>query len=71
MNPDLWDVLLQICDRHEVSFKWVRGHSGHEENERCDRLAKLAAQRQNLSVDEGYESKAYLLTKVSGWWARE
>lgn len=71
MNPDLWDVLLQICERHEVSFSWIKGHAGHKENERCDHLAKLAAQRPNLPADEGYESGAYLLTKVSGWWASE
>jgi len=39
LNPDLWESLLAQLDRHEVSIKWVRGHSGHPENERCDRLA--------------------------------
>ena len=39
LNPDLWEELLILCDRHEVEFKWVRGHSGNSDNERCDELA--------------------------------
>jgi ribonuclease HI len=38
-NPDLWDRLLTLLDTHRVTFKWIKGHNGHEENERCDRLA--------------------------------
>jgi ribonuclease HI len=43
LNADLWDKLLALLDLHQVSFVWVRGHEGHEENERCDRLAVSAA----------------------------
>lgn len=39
LNSDLWELLLQELDRHEVEFIWVRGHNGHPENERCDALA--------------------------------
>ena len=39
LNPELWDRLLALCDKHEVEFVWVKGHAGHPENERCDRLA--------------------------------
>ena len=39
LNPDLWDRLLTLVDAHDVTFVWVRGHQGHEFNERCDRLA--------------------------------
>lgn len=39
LNPDLWERLLDLCERHEVEFIWVRGHDGDEYNERCDRLA--------------------------------
>ncbi|MCD8095956.1 MAG: ribonuclease HI [Ruminococcus sp.] len=39
LNPDLWKRLLQLLEVHEVSFVWVKGHAGHPENERCDRLA--------------------------------
>jgi ribonuclease HI len=38
-NPDLWDTLLTLLDVHSVTFKWIKGHNGQEENERCDRLA--------------------------------
>ena len=38
-NADLWKRLLPLLARHEVTFVWVRGHQGHPENERCDRLA--------------------------------
>ena len=39
LNPDLWEALLQEMARHKVEIVWVRGHNGHPENERCDRLA--------------------------------
>lgn len=39
LNVDLWEQLLPLLERHEVTFNWVKGHAGHPENERCDRLA--------------------------------
>lgn len=39
LNSDLWQSLLELCDRHEVKIVWVKGHAGHPENERCDTLA--------------------------------
>jgi ribonuclease HI len=39
-NVDLWQDLLSLCDIHAVTFKWVKGHAGHPENERCDALAR-------------------------------
>ncbi len=39
LNVDLWERLVQLLDEHEVEFHWVRGHQGHPENERADRLA--------------------------------
>ena len=39
LNVDLWERLLPLLERHEVTFNWVKGHAGHPENERCDRLA--------------------------------
>ncbi len=38
-NADLWKQLLPLLDKHDVTFNWVKGHAGHPENERCDRLA--------------------------------
>ena len=42
-NPDLWEKLLSLCRYHQVSFLWVKGHDGHPENERCDKLATTYA----------------------------
>lgn len=39
LNIDLWEKLLPLLEMHDVSFVWVKGHAGHPENERCDRLA--------------------------------
>ena len=57
-NPDLWEELLTLNDKHDVKFRWVQAHTGHVENERCDRLAVQAAKQPDLPVDEGYESEA-------------
>lgn len=54
-NPDLWQHLLPLYRKHNVKFKWVKGHAGHPENERCDQMAVAAAQSANLKVDKGYE----------------
>lgn len=45
LNSDLWEKLLALLEVHTVKFVWVRGHNGHEYNERCDRLAVSAAER--------------------------
>jgi len=55
INPDLWERLLSLVDKHEVRFKWVRGHAGHSENERADELARTAALGKHLAADEMYE----------------
>ena len=44
-NVDLWQRLLEVCEKHEVSWEWIEGHAGHPENERCDQLAVRAAAR--------------------------
>jgi ribonuclease HI len=54
-NSDLWGELLDLLDRHEVEFRWIRGHAGTKENERCDQLAVQAAKMKDLPADEGYE----------------
>jgi ribonuclease HI len=43
LNSDLWGELLRLAELHAVKVVWVRGHDGHPENERCDRLAVTAA----------------------------
>jgi len=39
LNRDLWELLLRAAEPHEIEWHWVRGHNGHAENERCDRIA--------------------------------
>ena len=55
INPDLWERLLDLCEGHDMSYRWGKGHSGNRENERCDRLATQAAAQPNLPPDEPYE----------------
>ncbi len=54
-NQDLWQELLNICQKHTVRFIWIRGHDGHPENEQCDKLAFAAAQLPDLPSDYGYQ----------------
>ena len=42
-NIDLWKRLLEAAKGHDITFEWVKGHNGHPENERCDKLATSAA----------------------------
>lgn len=56
-NIDLWQKLLPLCEAHQVEFRWVRGHAGNLENERCDQLSMAALHQPNLPADEGYENK--------------
>ncbi len=51
-NVDLWKRLLAAAQPHDLTFIWVKGHAGHPENERCDRLATSAADGTGLLVDE-------------------
>jgi ribonuclease HI len=44
-NQDLWHELIEAVSRHQVSWTWVKGHNGHLENERADRLASAAAEQ--------------------------
>lgn len=57
-NPDLWTRFLVAYRRHHVRFVWIRGHNGHPENERCDRLAVAASQGSDLLTDSGYTQEA-------------
>jgi ribonuclease HI len=56
-NIDLWEKLLALCETHQVEFRWVKGHAGNRENERCDHLSLSALRQPNLPVDDGYENK--------------
>ncbi|HCB15859.1 MAG TPA: ribonuclease HI [Alteromonas sp.] len=52
-NADLWQALDEVIQQHEVNWHWVKGHSGHPENERCDDLARSAAESPTKE-DTGY-----------------
>lgn len=45
LNKDLWEILADLSRPHQIEWQWVKGHQGHPENERCDHLAKKAAER--------------------------
>lgn len=48
LNPELWEELLRLCEVHKVVFVWLKGHAGHPENERCDRLAVAQASKYSV-----------------------
>ena len=51
LNPDLWEKLLNLISQHKTEFIWIKGHAGHDENERCDKLAVAASAQPNLATD--------------------
>ena len=54
-NSDLWGLFLNVSQTFSsLEFIWIKGHAGHPENERCDRLAVEASQRGDIIDDKGY-----------------
>jgi len=45
LNRDLWERLLKAAGQHEIEWEWIKGHNGHDENERCDLLARNAIKK--------------------------
>ncbi len=45
LNVDLWEEMLILLEKHNVTFHWLKGHNGHPENERCDKMAVMQAQK--------------------------
>ena len=56
-NADLWKDFLVEFRKHQVEFKWIRGHNNHIQNERCDALAVEASKQNLLSIDQGFEQE--------------
>ncbi|MCU0430893.1 MAG: ribonuclease HI [Cytophagaceae bacterium] len=56
-NEDLWRRFIITYRKHKVKFIWLKGHAGHPENERCDRLAVAAYKGDHLKTDFGFESE--------------
>jgi len=54
-NPDLWKRFLQVYRKHQVKFKWIKGHNNHPQNEFCDKIAVEAALSSSLKIDQWYE----------------
>ncbi len=54
-NQDLWQRLDSASAKHKINWHWVKGHSGHPENERCDELARQAATSAANTIDEGFQ----------------
>lgn len=50
-NKDLWQRLDSACAQHEVSWRWIKGHAGHAQNERADELAREAIARGRAGID--------------------
>lgn len=44
-NPDLWREYMEVSQKHQIKAFWIRGHDGHEENERCDKIAREEASK--------------------------
>lgn len=59
-NADLWKRFLQLYPKHKIKFHWIKGHSNHPMNERCDELAVEAALGNDLKADAGYENESGL-----------
>ena len=56
-NHDLWERYDALAGRFNLDFHWLRGHAGHPENERCDRLAVQAYSQPGLPQDQGYNQE--------------
>jgi ribonuclease HI len=53
-NVDLWKRFIPLYSKHNIQFKWVKGHAGDPENERCDYLAVKSVEDRNMLDDHGY-----------------
>ncbi len=64
LNPDLWGRLLDAVEDRDVVFQWVKGHTGHRQNEECDAMVREASRlpKNEQLIDTGYERKGSALT---------
>jgi len=63
-NPDLWKRFLTTYRKHKVTFNWIKGHSGNEKNEICDKLAVAASHSKKLKIDEEYQKSQDLQKRL-------
>jgi len=52
LNRDLWERLLHAAEDHEIEWEWIKGHNGHDENERCDLLAREAIIKFRMATED-------------------
>ena len=45
LNPDLWEILLELTEKHQMHYHWVKGHADNEHNNRCDKLAVMEREK--------------------------
>ena len=62
-NPDLWQRFYPLYKQHSPVFHWIKGHSGHIENELCDQAAVKAYKSDKLLIDIGFENENNNLNK--------
>jgi ribonuclease HI len=55
-NEDLWKRFLEVENKFDITYHWVKGHNGHPENERCDQIAVESIKNQSLGIDKIYEN---------------
>ncbi len=55
-NEDLWKRFLEVENKFDITYHWVKGHNGHPENERCDQIAVDSIKNQSLGIDKIYEN---------------
>lgn len=55
LNKDLWERLLSLLEKYNLTFEWVKGHNSNEYNNKCDILAVSARKENNLEIDENYK----------------
>lgn len=55
-NEDLWRRFLEVEKKFNITYHWVKGHNGHPENERCDKIAVDSSKSLNLNIDKIYEN---------------
>jgi ribonuclease HI len=51
-NPDLWKAYIEAAKGHQIHAVWVRGHDGHDENERCDEIARTTAEKFKRELED-------------------
>ncbi|MDI9356538.1 MAG: ribonuclease HI [Chitinophagaceae bacterium] len=63
-NKDLWERYIVAAQNQNITFRWIKGHNGNTENERCDFLATYRPKERPLLVDEAFENMQSLSNEI-------